>query len=72
MVVEREYLETFYEVVAYMHTNESEIVADADGTEGKVTLAIELTEKFHKWYNRDEYDGSFYDAIDEFLETELP
>lgn len=72
MSVDKNYLETFYEVVAYMHTNESDRVTNADGTEGRVELAIELTDKFQKTYKMDEYDGSFYDAIDEFLETELP
>ena len=79
MAVDRDYLETFYEVVAYMHTNESEIVANADGTNGRVSLAIELTDKFQKAFNEMiknaedncDIDISFYDEIDVFLMTEL-
>lgn len=72
MAVDREYLNIFYEVVNYMNTNESERVDKADGTEGRVNLAIELTDKFQEAHKDYKWDGDFYDEIDEFLMTELP
>ena len=46
-------------------------VLEAQGRGGLYELAKELTDKFENKYKGKEWDGEFFDTINEFLEEEL-
>lgn len=69
------YLETFYEVVSYMtYYPESEGVKEVQeryGTGGLYELAEELADQFEEDNKDREWDGEFFDEIEDFLNNEL-
>ena len=73
--------ETFYEIVSYISWLESECtyfkypklaeVIEQSGRGGCYILAKELADKFEALYKDREWDGEFFDTVDEYLEKEL-
>lgn len=70
-----EYLETFYEIVAGFYNNpQSKVLEDIENTKGRGGMwefAEQLTDEFIKKYEDFEWDGEFFDKIDEFLREKL-
>ncbi len=70
------YLETFYEVVEFITLNfdNSRGVLDVESTRGRgglYELAEDLTDEFQEINKDREWDGEFFDEIDEFLHEKL-
>ncbi|MGL5713275.1 MAG: hypothetical protein ACRCX2_09670 [Paraclostridium sp.] len=70
-----EYLEAFYEIVAnfYLHTH-SKVLEEIETTKGRGGMwefAESLTDEFMEKYKDFEWDGEFFDKIDEFLKNKL-
>lgn len=71
------YLETYFEVVSEMTRQENisdsrvSKVAYTGGTGALYELAEELTDKFEQDNIDREWDGEFFDDIEEFLQIEL-
>jgi hypothetical protein len=72
--------ETHFEVVSYIYDLrynspiESNIINDIQlkqGTGGFYELAEDLTDEFEKLNEGREWDGEFFDEIEEFLEKKL-
>ena len=75
-----EWQEAHFEIVSVIATelNKDEITSkviedrySAQGRGGMYELAEELTDKFQKLHENSEWDGDFFDAIEEFLQEEL-
>jgi hypothetical protein len=75
MEFDQDYLETFYEIVAAFYSNsESEILSNIEenlGRGGMWEYATELTDEFQKLHVGREWDGEFFDEIDNFLIDKL-
>jgi len=76
--IDSDYLETYYEIVReieFAKDNETSNVVDeifeAHGTGGLYELAVKLTNKFQEQYGDTEWDGEFYDTLEQFLENEI-
>lgn len=73
------YLETFYEIVAEITlyvdfeglSNRDILIQGIEGRGGLYELAEKLTDKFENLYKDKEWDGEFFDTIDDFLNKEL-
>jgi hypothetical protein len=68
------YLETYFEVVAFImddvHQAEIGVIADIEASQGRgglYTLALKWTIEFEKRHEGRNWDGEFFDMIDEFL-----
>ena len=66
-----EYLETFYEIVAAFYSYlDSKILQNIEETQGRGGMwefAIKLTDEFQELHNNREWDGEFFDEIENFL-----
>lgn len=74
------WMETHHEIVAGITLRVQDLdrapiglydLYDKHGTGGMYELAEELTDKFEKQYKGKEWDGEYFDVIEEFIATEL-
>ena len=73
--------ETFYEIAAKVATIQNsgleifysklQDVIDVKGTGGVYSFVRNLTDKFELQYQGVEWDGNYFDTLDEFLDKEL-
>jgi len=74
-----DYLETFYEVVAMIESQRNadephpaiKHINDTQGTGGFWELAIKLTDQFEQKYSGKQWDGEYFDTLEEYLNTEI-
>lgn len=70
-----DYLETFYEIVAGFYSSpDSKVLQEIEEEQGRGGLwefAEKLTDEFQEQYKNFEWDGEFFDIIDEFLKVRL-
>ena len=71
MNLDTEYLETYYEIVAAFHFNSTskflDEVQQEQGRGGMWEYAQTLTNEFQELHKDREWDGDFYDELDNFL-----
>lgn len=71
------WIETYYLVVEtitdslHLSGNKAYVIQESNGLGGLWDLAKELTDKFELQYKGKEWDGDYFDTIDEFLDKEL-
>lgn len=79
ITIDSDWLETYFEIVsgivlALENKNAHNVAtkrAEQQGTGGLYELAEELTHKFQKEYKDKEWDGEFFETIENFLQKEL-
>jgi len=75
MNLDTEFLETFYEIVAAFYSNPTsrrlQDIEENEGRGGMWEYAQKLTEQFQELHKDREWDGEFYDEIDNFLIDKL-
>lgn len=69
------WIETYYEIVSSINLNESnpviEKIRDDKGIGGLYEFAELLTDEFETKYKDTEWDGEFFDMIEEFISNKL-
>ena len=75
MKIDTSYLETYYEIVAGFYSNPNSPVLkeieEGVGRGGLWDFAKELTDEFETIHKDREWDGDYFDELDNFIETKL-